>query len=429
MEDQMQRRDFIRTAAAAALSVAASHSRARQASAPAFKEDALAGIRNSIAGSIERKELPGAVWLLARGDQVHVDFLGDKAFEGGTPMARDTIFRLASVTKPVTAAAVMMLVEDGVIALDDPVDRLLPELANRRVLTSIDAPLDSTVPADHPFTVRELMNFTFGFGINFDPNLPIEQEITRLNLVNMTMVPQTPHNPDEWIKAFSTLPLMHQPGANWMYNTGSIIQGILINRATGRTLEDFFKERIFDPLGMKDTSFFVPPEKLDRFVAAYQFDFATNEGFLEDAPEGQWAAPPNLEHGGGGLVSTVDDFLVFARMMMNKGEHNGARLLSEHSVMEMTRDQLTSAQKAGGGLGLGFFDAMSWGYGMAVFTAPTPIAPNPGKYGWDGGYGTTFANDPATGLTGIMLTNSTRYYIASGNFTDFWTGAFAAIEG
>jgi CubicO group peptidase (beta-lactamase class C family) len=227
---------------------------------------------------------------------------------------------------------------------------------------------------------------------------------------------------------FAELPLMHQPGETWMYNTGSLLLGVLIARASGMPLEDFLESRIFAPLGMVDTGFFVPAEKLDRFQPAFSMDFATGKQFEEDPVEGQWSGPPPFPSTAGGLVSTVDDYLAFARMLLNKGAYPGGRLLSEDSVAEMTRDQLTPEQKQGAGLGPGFFDGHGWGYGVMVYTAPDAISPTPGRYGWDGGYGTSWANDPNTGLIGLMFTQSVGYYVGSNQFSDFWTGAFASIR-
>jgi len=206
------------------------------------------------------------------------------------------------------------------------------------------------------------------------------------------------------------------------------VLGVLIARAAEMPLPAFLDARIFEPLGMKDTGFYVPAEKLDRFQPAFSMDFAAGKQFEEDPVEGQWSGPPPFPSTAGGLVSTVDDYLAFARMLLNKGAYPGGRLLSEDSVAEMTRDQLTPEQKQGAGLGPGFFDGHGWGYGVMVYTAPDAISPTPGRYGWDGGYGTSWANDPNTGLIGLMFTQSVGYYVGSNQFSDFWTGAFASIR-
>jgi CubicO group peptidase (beta-lactamase class C family) len=420
----MQRRQFLLAASAIALSAAI---RPALAEATSFDMTALADMRKKIEASIAAAQMPGAVWLVAKGDDVVVETAGSTAYKGGKPMARDTIFRIASVGKAVGTAAVMMLVEDGKLTLDEPVDRLLPELANRQVLKALNSPITDTVPAARPITVRDVMNFTLGFGLQFDPTLPINGAIDERKLVNGPPVPATPWTPDEWMAKFGELPLMAQPGATWMYNTGSLVMGVLIARAAQMPLPYFLDTRIFKPLGMKDTGFFVPPEKLDRFQPAFSVNFATNEQFEEDPVDGQWAKAPSFPSTAGGLVSTVDDYLSFARMLMNKGAYPGGRLLSEASVAEMTRDQLTAAQKDGAGLGPGFFTGHGWGYGVMVYTEPDAISPTPGRYGWDGGYGTSWANDPNSGLIGMMFTQSVAYYIGSGQFHDFWSGAFQSI--
>lgn len=420
----MQRRQFLLAASAIALAAA---TRPVLAQSSAFDGMALSELRKKIEGSIAAGQMPGAVWLLAKGDEVIVDTAGNTAYEGGVPMRRDTIFRIASVGKAIGTAAVMMLIEDGKLTLDEPVDRLLPELANRQVLRDIKGPITDTVPAARPILVRDLMNFTLGFGILFDPTLPIQQAIDERRLVNGQPVPPTPWTPDEWMAKFAELPLMHQPGETWMYNTGSLLLGVLIARASSMPLEQFLLTRIFQPLGMVDTGFFVPPDKLDRFQPAYSVNFASNEQFMEDPIDGIWSRPPSFPSAAGGLVSTLDDYLAFARMLLNKGVHNGARLLSEASVAEMTHNQLTPEQKQGAGFVPGFFDNKGWGYGVLTYDAPDDISPIPGRYGWNGGYGTSWINDPNTGLIGLMFTQSVQYYVASAEFHDFWRGAYTAI--
>jgi CubicO group peptidase (beta-lactamase class C family) len=419
----MRRRTFLLTVSALVLA-SAIPALGQQAT---FDPAALAALKGKIEASIAKGDMPGAVWLLAKGDEVIVDTAGSTSYEDGVPMRRDTIFRIASVGKAVGTAAVMMLVEDKKLSLDEPVDRLLPELANRQVLKDLKGPITDTVPATRPILVRDLMNFTLGFGVLFDPTLPIQQAIDARQLVNGPPVPPTPWTPDEWLAKFAELPLMHQPGETWMYNTGSLLLGVLIARASGMPLEDFLATRIFTPLGMVDTGFYVPPDKLERFQPAYGVNFASNEQFLEDPVDGVWSRPPSFPSAAGGLVSTLDDYLAFARMLLNRGEYKGTRLLTEASVAEMTRNQLTPEQKQDAGFVPGFFDKHGWGYGVLTYDTPDDITPTPGRYGWDGGYGTSWANDPATGLIGLMFTQSVQYYIASNQFRDFWRGAFTAI--
>jgi len=362
------------------------------------------------------------VTLIARDDDVHVDTIGVKAFGGDDPMRRDTIFRIASLTKPILATATMMLVEDGALALDEPVDRLLPELANRQVLKRVDGPLDETVPADRPITVEDLLTFRMGFGMivepTFDPPFPIVKAVNELQLVMGPPDPRTPHTPDEWIKRFGTLPLMHQPGERWQYNAGSLVLSVLVPRAAGQPLEDFFRTRIFAPLGMTETGFSMPAEHIGRLPSYYMTNFQTGKMELQTlSTPSEWTAPPAFPSGAAGLLSTVDDYLAFARLLLNKGIHKGERLLSEESVTLMTTNRLTPEEIAGGGPLLA---GRGWGYGMAVVTTPDEAWPVPGRYGWDGGYGTSWSNDPNRNLVAIVLTQ-TSDFLFNGGLAEFGT--------
>ena len=348
---------------------------------------------------------------------------GDVVVDAVGTATRDSIFRIASMSKPVTAVATLVLLEECTIRLDDPVDDLLPELADRRVVRRIDGPVDDTVPADRPITVRDLLTFRMGFGGYFAPS-PINDVAGPLHLSVVAPQPSVPPEPDEWMRRFSTLPLMCQPGERWLYHTGSDILGVLIARASGRPFADFLRERIFERLGMKDTGFSVPAASLDRLGPHYTTDPDTGDLTLSDPPDGQWSEPPAFPSGGGGLVSTADDFLAFAQMLLR----GGAPILSRPSVETMTSDHLTPAQKAIGGFFPDDFDGRGWGFGVGVVTRrDAPSAPV-GQYGWDGGLGTIWRNDPSEDMTAILLTDA--------SFTsprmpavgaDFLTAAYAAI--
>jgi CubicO group peptidase (beta-lactamase class C family) len=206
-------------------------------------------LHDAMAARVETNLLPGIVYLVAHGDQVHLEAIGVKAFGSAEPMRRDTPFRIASLTKPVLAAVTMMLVEDGTLSLDEPIDRWLPELADRRVLRQIDGPLDETVAAQRPITLDDLLTFRMGFGLivepTFDPPYPIVKQANALQLVLGPPDPPTPHNPDEWIKRFATLPLMYQPGERWQYNVPALVLGVLLARAADQPLGELFRTRIF----------------------------------------------------------------------------------------------------------------------------------------------------------------------------------------
>jgi CubicO group peptidase (beta-lactamase class C family) len=394
----------------------------------------LGRMHDVMAGYVERAELPGLVTLLSRRGEVHVDAIGTRTVGARESMQRDTIFRIASMTKPITAAAAMILVEECKLRLDDPVDRLLPEIANRRVLRQLDGPLDDTVPAKRPITLRDLMTFRMGFGLIWGPQdaRPIQKAANELELGAFGPPrPQGPPAPDEWMRRFGTLPLMHQPGEVWMYNTGFEVLGVLIARASGQPLETFFRERIFDPLGMKDTGFSVPAVKLNRLATSYVVNPKTGALDLYDAVEGgQWSRPPSFPSGGAGLVSTVDDYLAFGQMMLNRGKLGSARILSPLSVATMTTDQLTLEQKArsDSSLAPGFWDAHGWGFGVSIVTRRDNLSAVPGRFGWDGGLGTSWSSDPSEEMVAILMTQRSAYPQTSGVYLDYWTTAYESID-
>jgi CubicO group peptidase (beta-lactamase class C family) len=357
----------------------------------------LARMHDVMAGSVERDEMPGLVTLVSRRGEVHVDVIGTQSFADPTPMRHDTIFRISSMTKPITAVATMILVEECKLQLDEPVDRWLPELAERRVLKRLDGLLDDTMPAKRPITVRDLLTFRMGFGQMLAP--PDAYPILRAaNEQQIGMGPPNPSampSPDEWMRRLGSLPLMHQPGEKWMYNTGSDVLGVLIARVSGQPFETFLRERLFEPLGMKDTGFSVPAASLDRLATSYWTDPQSGKlTVYDEARDGQWSHPPAFPSGAAGLVSTIDDYLAFGQMMLSQGKLGNDRILSRLSVELMTTDQLTPEQKAVSGLVPGFFDSYGWGFGVSVITRRDDIAAVPGRYGWDGGLGTSWYSDP-----------------------------------
>jgi CubicO group peptidase (beta-lactamase class C family) len=387
----------------------------------------LGRMHDVMAGYVERGDVPGLVTLVSRRGEVHVDAIGTAALGGRDPIRRDTIFRISSMTKPITAVATLMLVEECTLRLDDPVERLLPELADRRVLTRLDGPLDDTVSARRPITVRDLLTFRLGFGLIVAPpdTYPIQRAVSEQLLGQ-----GPPPAPDEWIRRFATLPLMHQPGERWMYNTGSDVLGVLIARAAGQPLETFFRERFFEPLGMTDTAFSVPAAKLDRLATSYWVNLNTGALELHDPAEGgHWSRSPAFPSGAGGLVSTVDDYLAFGQMLLNKGKHGSARILSRLSVETMSTDQLTPEQKAVSGLVPGYFDSHGWGFGVSVVTRRDDVAAVPGRFGWDGGLGTSWWSDPTEEMVAILMTQRAWTSASPPDVCrDFWTLAYQAID-
>jgi CubicO group peptidase (beta-lactamase class C family) len=389
-----------------------------------FTDGGLDQLQRATQQRIDKGELPGVVMLVADGDDVFMAAQGTTHFGGAEPMRRDTPFRIASMTKPMLAAVTMMLVDDGTLTLTDPVERWLPELADRRVLTRIDGPLDETVPAQRPLTVDDLLTFRLGHGLIVEPEFnppsyPIIQAANELALCMAEPDPRTPHAPDEWLRRFATLPLMDQPGARWRYNTGSLILGVLLARVSGRPLEDVFAERLFTPLGMTGTGFWVPAERAAQLPGHYMTDPGTGK-MTENQLTGPdiWSRPPAFPSGAAGLVSTVDDYLRFARLLRDQG----AERLSASAYQMMTTNVLTPSQIAGGGFVLG---GRGWGYGMSVAVTPDEVSATPGRYGWEGGYGTYWMNDPATGRIVILLTQVSDA-LFNGTFTEFGRLALTA---
>jgi CubicO group peptidase (beta-lactamase class C family) len=355
-------------------------------------------LRHALETHVRNGSMPGAVGLVARGDRVDVQAVGSVDVAGTCPMARNSMFRIASVTKPITAAAVMMLVEDDRITLDDPVGQWLPELASPMVVRTPAGPVDDVVPAARPITVADLLSFRAGYGFPSDFTLPAVQLLFS-ELKQGPPQPQLVAAPEEWMATLSRIPLLHHPGDAWLYNTCSDILGVLIARVSGLPFPEFLADRLFEPLGMVDTGFAVPAGKLDRFTSYYRTDAA---GGLElvDAPDGQWSSMPAFPSGAGGLVSTVDDWYSFARMLLADGAVDGRRLLSPASVRQMTTDQLTRSQREASGL---FLEGQSWGFGGSVDVEATQPWNVPGRYGWVGGTGTAAHITPSTGAVTILL--------------------------
>lgn len=353
----------------------------------------LERIDEIVENAVRQGQAPGVVAAVARGEAVHVATAGVMAV-GGAPMRRDTLFRISSNTKPMTAAAVLSLVDDGLLELDQPVDELLPELADRRVLRSPDGPLDETVPAQRPITVRDLLTFTWGFGMQgamFMAPKPWPILTATLQRQLATFGPPQPDatpDPDTWLARLGELPLLAQPGERWLYQSGSQVLGVLASRVAGVGFEEVLRQRLLGPLGMNDTGFHTSDTA--RLATAYE----NRAGQLEvsDPPNGQWAHPPAFPDGGAGLVSCVDDMVGFGRMLIR----GGGPVLQSGTVAEMTRDQLTAAQRANVWPGFSFLDGRGWGYGLSVL--------DDGRYAWEGGHGTAWSNVPSQDLTVVVLT-------------------------
>jgi CubicO group peptidase (beta-lactamase class C family) len=343
--------------------------------------------------AVARGDAPGVVAAVSRGDEGYVAAAGVMAV-GGPPMRPDTLFRIASITKPVTAAVVLSLAEDGLLGLEEPVDRLLPELADRRVLRRPDGPLTDTIEAERAVTTRDLLTFTWGFGMQGAMFMapepwPIVSAVAERELSSFgPPQPDITPEPDTFMARLGELPLLAQPGERWLYSAGSQVLGVLAARAAGAPFDDVMRERVLTPLGMDDTAFYA--NVTSRLATAYER--RDGELVVSDPPDGQWSRPPRFPDGAGGLVSTAEDLLRFGRMLLLPG---GNPVLTAGTVAEMTSDQLTPAQLARVWPGFSFLGDRGWGYGVSV---------TEWGYSWEGGSGTAWANMPDQDLTVVVLT-------------------------
>jgi CubicO group peptidase (beta-lactamase class C family) len=364
-----------------------------------FTSDGLRRLESTLGGHVARGSIPGLVALVSQGAATHVIVDGRMSLDGPAPVRRDSIFRIASMTKPITAIAALMLVDAGKLRLEEPVERLLPELANRRVLRTLASPVDDTVPASRPITVEDVLTFRLGLGVLFDPNLPIQNLVAGLPGFGMPD-PTCPLTPDGYMQRLRDVPLMSQPGERWLYTLGSNVLGVLVARAVGKPLDVVFREWILGPLGMTDTGFWIPPEKIARTGTGYMSD--GNKLVLFDAPDGKYARPPAFPAGDSGLVSTADDFSRFARFLFTGQTSDRRQLISQALLQAMQTNYLTPVQMADGEMILG--PGWGWGYGVGVVVGADPYGISRGAYGWNGGFGTSWFNDPAEALTAVLLT-------------------------
>ncbi len=300
------------------------------------------------------------------------------------------------------------------------------------MLKRLDGPLDDTVPAHRPLSLRDLLTLRMGLGYVMDAasSYPILQAANRHKLLLGPPRPLDLPAPDEWIRNVATLPLMHQPGERWMYDLGLDVLGVLIARAAGQPLEAFLRARLFEPLGMKDTGFSVPAGKIDRLATSYWSN--PESGAIEvfdEAAGGHWSRPPAFPAAASGLVSTVDDYLSFGRMLLHKGRHGRERILSSASVETMTTDQLTPEQKAASGLVDGYFDSHGWGFGLSMVTRRDDVPGSVGQFGWDGGLGTSWRSDPREDLVAVLMTQRAWTSPRPPDVCrDFWTSIYQALD-
>lgn len=370
--------------------------------------------RSSIAEAVDAGLISGAVTLVwHRGNVLQVNEIGQRDVEAKLPMRRDTIFRIASMTKPVTVAAAMALVEEGRLALSDPVTRWLPELADMRVLADPTGPLDVTVGARRPITVDDLMTHRSGLAYSFSVGGPIARAYAQVSLRQ---------DQDQWLTEVAALPLVHQPGERLTYSHATEVLGILLSRIEGRPLQTVLSERILEPLGMVDTGFFISPDKRNRAATMYRLD--AQNGLQHDVMGPIPVKEPRFCQGGASLVSTADDYLAFARMLLSGGTVDGTRVLSPESVTAMRTDQLSEDQKRHPFLGMPFWIGRGFGLNLSVVTDPARSTQlfgpgGVGTFSWPGAYGTWWQADPSNDLILIYLIQ---------NYPDF-TAPAAAVSG
>jgi CubicO group peptidase (beta-lactamase class C family) len=365
-----------------------------------FSPQGLAQIPATLQGFVDQGSLSGAVTLLWRkGEVVQLNTVGFRDLAAKAPMTRDTLFRIASMTKPVTSVAALMLIEEGKLRLDDPITKWMPEFKDMRVLKDASGPVEDTDPAPREITVEDLFTHRSGLAYGFTSSGPIAYAYEK----TLGAPLGTPMTPDEWLAALATLPLSYAPGERFHYSHATEVLGFLVARIEGKSLGEVLQQRIFGPLGMVDTGFWVSPQDRERLASLYRLDAAG----LKDVSFPHTDAPPAFEAGGGGLVSTADDYLKFARMLLGKGEVDGVRLLKPETVELMTANRLTDEQRAQPFLGLPFWTAQGFGLGVSMILDPANIgflgAGPAGSFGWPGAFGTWWQADPTNDLVAIYL--------------------------
>jgi CubicO group peptidase (beta-lactamase class C family) len=397
-------RTLLRLVACTAVALGALGATAKEdAKSLGFDPARVARIEALLQSYIDAKQLPGAVTLVARRGRIaHVTVQGEKAFGSNDPMRRDTIFRIYSMSKPITSVATLLLYEEGKLRLTDPISKWIPELASPRILRDPNGPLDATDPSPSEITVRDLLTHCSGLVYSFTTSGTLAKAYQEAGLSGGG----SPLTPAEWAARLGRLPLAHAPGTKWNYSVSTDVLGLLVERASGMPFAEFLSQRIFEPLGMEDTAFFVPPSKLGRLATNYM---PNAEGGLDvfDAPAtSSYREQPAFASGGGGLVSTVDDYARFALMLAGEGKLGDVRILSRKTVELMTANHLNATEQETFGLrGTRVFAGNGFGLGVMVQTerAGTRGLGSPGKHGWGGAAGTWYWVDPAEQLVAVLM--------------------------
>lgn len=397
-----------------------------------FSEARLAHIGDAMARHVDVADggtgVAGMVTLLyRRGEIAYVDARGYRDADARTPMARDSIFRIASMTKPITTVAALMLREEGQLRLSDPIAKWLPEFAAPRVLRDAQGSLDDTVAADRPITVFDLL--THRAGLAYDFTAPPALAALYAQAFNGL---HTRASADECVRRLAAIPLLFQPGSRWFYSVSIDLLGVIVARISGLSLGEFFRTRIFEPLGMRDTSFTLRAEQADRMTSAYVYNDSTGNVLIADkSDDSVWAHAGRFEGGGGGLISTADDYLQFAKLMLGRGRTNGVRLLANASVDLMTSNVLSAEERRTPTFGLDFWAGQTFGLGVSIVDDPIQRLPlgyrSAGAYSWGGAFGTNWIADPREDMIGVFMIQrrSESHYPVSAEFERL---AYAAIE-
>ena len=376
-----------------------------------FSEERLGRIAPAMQAYVDDGRLPGVVTMVARGGKiVHWEAVGMRSIEEATPLQPDDIFRIASMTKPITSTAIMMLVESGDIALDDPVSKFIPAFADMSVLEDDG----SRTPVDPPMTVRHLLSHSGGLTYGIFGDTPVDQAYVQARLF-------AKETPEDYVATVAGLPLLAQPGEIWNYSVSTDVLGYIVQVVSGQPFEVFLEERIFEPLGMDDTAFWVPPEKRNRFTTRYGVGPAGLQ--VVDAPEdGRYTQMPGMASGGGGLVSTASDYIRFAQMMLQGGQLDGVRILRPETVQAMGTNVLSDDNTPISILGW-LPPAYGFGLGFATLVdeGATPQADHDGLIRWGGIANTFFWIDPEAELIAMVWTQMDPFlvYELEKRFTEF----------
>lgn len=364
-----------------------------------FDANRLSRIDAHMQKYVEADRVAGIVSLVARKGQIcHFEAFGQRDIERNLPMEQDTIFRIYSMTKPITSVAAMMLLEEGLFQLDDPVANYIPAFRKTRVCIEPDFHNLKLTDQDPEMTIRHLMTHTAGLSYGFFEDTPIEKRYQNAHIHDSEDL-------EEMVDKIAKIPLVFQPGTKWRYSVATDVLGRVVEVLAGMSLNAFFQERIFKPLGMDETGFWVAEENMERFAAMYEVRLNGKNKLVDDPQSSQWTKPKTLFSGGGGLTSTTSDFLRFCQMLQNGGELDGNRLLGPKTVELMRLNQLSESLLP---IGVGPPTMYGFGWGLSgrylMDVAQSGMPGNVGSYGWAGMANTYFWIDPVDEVTGIVMT-------------------------